>query len=146
MRATEKAASPIKRVVVKADKAEPAAPPPPTLHATIDLTHQRMTVAIGGETVHTWKISSGRAGYETPRGRFRPQWMARSWYSRKYDLAPMPYSVFFNGGIATHGTTSTRLLGRPASHGCVRLAPGNAARLYSLVSSNRSNTRIIVTH
>ncbi len=54
-------------------------------------------------------------------------------YSRKYDMAPMPHAVFINGGVAIHATSATGLLGRPASHGCIRLAPGNAATFYSLV-------------
>jgi lipoprotein-anchoring transpeptidase ErfK/SrfK len=68
------------------------------------------------------------------------------WYSRKYDNSPMPHSVFFHGGYAIHGTNAVRSLGRPASHGCVRLAPGNARILYNLVQAHGSrNTRIVVT-
>lgn len=117
----------------------------PTLHARIDLTQQRMTVSADGKTLHSWKISSGRDGYETPTGTFRPQWMARDWHSRKYDMAPMPYSVFFNGGIATHGTTAIGRLGRPASHGCIRLKTPNARRFYNLVRKHgKTRTRISV--
>jgi hypothetical protein len=76
----------------------------PSMAARIDLSSQRLTVSIGGETVHSWAISSGREGYATPRGVFRPQWTARMWYSRKYDNAPMPHSVFFTGGVAVHAT------------------------------------------
>jgi lipoprotein-anchoring transpeptidase ErfK/SrfK len=68
------------------------------------------------------------------------------WYSRKYDLSPMPHSVFFRGGYAVHGTPHVKRLGRPASHGCVRLAPGNAATLYALVRKyGMANSRIVVT-
>jgi len=117
----------------------------PTLTAVIDLTRQRMTVKSGGKTLHSWKISSGRAGYHTPRGRFRPAWASKMWYSRQYDGAPMPYAVFFNQGIATHGTTSTGMLGRPASHGCIRLRTRNAKRFYTLVHRHGyKRTRIIV--
>src|SRR5215204_3869854 len=73
------------------------------------------------------------------------QRMERMWYSRKYHMSPMPYSLFFRGGYAIHGTNSIRQLGRPASHGCVRLHPGNAAALYRLVQS-RGGARIVVTH
>jgi lipoprotein-anchoring transpeptidase ErfK/SrfK len=131
----------------KPDRVPKAAPRrlPPTLVASIDLTSQRMTVRAGGKTLHSWKISSGRAGYETPTGTFRPNWMARDWHSRKYDMAPMPYSVFFNGGIATHGTTSVRGLGRPASHGCIRLETQNAKAFYELVRKHgKARTRIAV--
>ena len=118
----------------------------PTLKAHINLTNQVMTVSSGGNVLHTWKISSGRRGYETPTGTYKPTWMARRWYSRQYRGAPMPYSVFFNGGIATHGTRAVRRLGRPASHGCIRLKTGNARKFYNLVRRHgKSRTRIVVT-
>lgn len=126
----------------------PAKPRPaaPTVHAVIDLSSQRMTVRVDGETRHTWKISSGRAGYHTPRGTFRPTWLSRMHYSRQYDGAPMPYSVFFNRGIATHGTGAVSRLGRPASHGCIRLQTANARTFYNLVRKHgKSRVRIVVT-
>jgi lipoprotein-anchoring transpeptidase ErfK/SrfK len=69
------------------------------------------------------------------------------WYSIKYDNAPMPYAIFFNGGYAIHGTDHVKRLGRPASHGCVRLHPRNAAALYARVrQAGRNNTRISIAH
>lgn len=126
----------------------PASPPPVVHHvvARIDLTTQRMTVAVDGTIRHTWAVSSGRSGFPTPRGEFRAQWMSRMWYSRKYDLAPMPYSVFFHGGAAIHATSAVGMLGRPASHGCVRLAEHNAAIFYGLVKKyGLASTQVIVT-
>ncbi|MEM8976523.1 MAG: L,D-transpeptidase [Pseudomonadota bacterium] len=120
--------------------------PRTTLQATIDLSRQRMTVVANGKRIFHWPISSGRRGYETPRGSFRPGWMARKWHSRKYNMAPMPYSVFFNRGIATHGTTAVSRLGRPASHGCIRLRTSNARTFYNLVRRHgMKRTRIVVT-
>lgn len=120
-------------------------PPPITLHVDINLSTQRMTVTSEGDVLHSWAISSGRSGYLTPRGTFRPQWKARMWYSRQYDMSPMPYSVFFNGGVATHGTSATGMLGRPASHGCVRLTTANAKTFYNLVGKHgMESTRIVV--
>jgi lipoprotein-anchoring transpeptidase ErfK/SrfK len=102
-------------------------------------------VAVDGETRHLWRVSTGRRGYGTPTGRFRPQWLARMHYSRKYDNSPMPYSIFFHHGFAIHGTQYTRRLGRVASHGCVRLHPSNAATLFSLVKRHgMSKTRIVI--
>lgn len=127
--------------------AEPAKPAPalPTLIVKINLTSQSMSVQANGKPVHSWKVSTGRSGYATPPGTFKPGWMAKMWYSKQYDDAPMPHSVFFNGGIAVHATSSTGMLGRPASHGCVRLAPGNAAAFYALVSRHgMARTRIKV--
>lgn len=118
-----------------------------TLVAHIDLSSQRMTVKVNGKTQHRWAVSTARRGYRTPVGSFSPKRLERNWYSRKYDMAPMPYSIFFLGGYAIHGTNAVSRLGRPASHGCVRLAPGNASRLFSLVRRyGMGNTRIVVTN
>ena len=124
-------------------------PAPPvravTLKLDVDLATQQLTVAEHGTIKHVWPISSGRAPYATKTGTFRPQWAARMWYSRQYDMAPMPHSVFFNGGIAFHATQATHLLGRPASHGCVRLSPKNARALYEMIHAHGfAHTEIVV--
>ncbi|MDQ0510131.1 L,D-transpeptidase [Ancylobacter amanitiformis] len=114
--------------------------------AHIDLSTQSMEVWVEGWREHSWPISAARKGYRTPAGTYRPQRMYKRYFSRKYDNAPMPYAIFFNGGYAIHGTTDLRRLGRPASHGCVRLAPANARTLFGLVSDYGSdNTKIIIT-
>lgn len=100
----------------------------------VDVGLQTMAVYVGGQHRYTWHVSTGRRGYGTPGGSFRGTRMERQWYSRKYDMAPMPHAVFFKGGYAIHGTYDVKNLGRRASHGCVRLAPGNAAHLFNLVS------------
>ena len=113
------------------------------LVAKIDIGEQRMEVFVDGKLKHSWAISSGRRGYETPTGAFRPQRLEREWYSRQYDDAPMPYSVFFRGGYAIHGGHSR--VGGPASHGCIRLTTGNAAKFYKLVSDHGAgSTRIVI--
>ena len=108
-------------------------PPAITLVAKIDLTNQRLTVTENGKPKYTWSISSGAEGFNTPVGTFQPEWMSKMWFSKKYDNAPMPHAVFFKNGAAIHATQATGSLGRPASHGCVRLAPANAAIFYGLV-------------
>jgi hypothetical protein len=116
-----------------------------TLNIDIDLAAQRLVVKAHGKPLHTWAISSGTREFPTPTGTFRPQWMAKMWFSRKYDDAPMPHSIFFKDGAAIHGTQSISRLGSAASHGCVRLAPANAAALYALVSKHGMlSTRIAV--
>jgi lipoprotein-anchoring transpeptidase ErfK/SrfK len=116
-----------------------------TLLARIDVSAQTMTVSQQGRVLYQWKVSTARRGYHTPRGNYRPTRLERIWYSRKYDNSPMPYSVFFRGGYAIHGSYATRSLGRPASHGCVRLRPSHAATFYALVrEAGMRNTRIIV--
>jgi lipoprotein-anchoring transpeptidase ErfK/SrfK len=102
----------------------------------IDKSTQRMTVTVDGEKRHVFKVSTGRQGFATPSGSFRVTLMKEMHYSRKYDNAPMPNSIFFtNNGHAIHGTTDLKNLGRTASHGCVRLAPKDAKTLYDLVKS-----------
>ena len=115
------------------------------LTAHVDVSSQTMTVSNYGQT-YVWKVSTAGRGYSTPRGTFRPQRLARMHYSRKYNNSPMPYSVFFRGGYAIHGTDAVKRLGSPASHGCVRLHPKNAAALYSMIrQAGSKNTRIIIT-
>lgn len=126
-------------------EARPAPPPAPTLHIDINLASQRMVVSENGKAKYTWAVSSGAYGYPTPTGTFQPSWMSKMWYSRQYDNAPMPHSIFFKNGAAIHATNSVHLLGRPASHGCVRLAPSNAAKLYAMVNRHgKERTRIVV--
>jgi lipoprotein-anchoring transpeptidase ErfK/SrfK len=108
---------------------------PAAVNVVIDVSSQVMSVRVRGWPQGYWKVSTARSGYWTPRGSYRVQRTARMHYSQKYDNAPMPYSVFFKGGYAIHGSNQVRALGRPASHGCVRLHPSNAARLYGLVQS-----------
>src|SRR5918993_1773000 len=123
----------------------------PAAHAdiliSIDKSAQRMTVRVDGEVRHVWAVSTGRPGYATPSGSFRPFRLEKDHYSREWDDAPMPHSIFFTAaGHAIHGTNAVRRLGSPASHGCVRLAPGHAAKLFALVQSEGlGSTKIVVT-
>jgi len=112
---------------------------------TVNKSTQRLSVSVNGEPRYRWPVSTARAGYNTPNGTYRPERLERKWYSRKYDWSPMPYSIFFDGGYAIHGSYEISHLGRPASHGCIRLHPSHAAVLFSLVSRNRGDTRIVVT-
>lgn len=111
----------------------------------VDVPSQTMDVYVNGSLRHSWRVSTGRRGYETPGGTYSVKRMEEEWYSSKYDDAPMPHAIFFTSGYAIHGTYDTKRLGRRASHGCIRLAPGNAARLFNLVAHHgRSGTRISI--
>jgi lipoprotein-anchoring transpeptidase ErfK/SrfK len=112
----------------------------------IDRARQIMAVVVDGVPRYFWRISTGRRGYGTPAGIFHPQRLALRWYSRKYYHSPMPYSIFFHGGIAIHGTYETAYLGRAVSHGCVRLSPAHAAMLFDLVEQEGSGSTTIVVH
>lgn len=112
----------------------------------INRSSQRMSVSVDGATRYVWPVSTGRRGFGTPGGVYRPRMLARSWFSRKYYNSPMPYSIFYHRGFAIHGTMYLRQLGGPASHGCVRLHPSNAATLFGLVRSHgMGNTRIVIS-
>ena len=122
-----------------------AAPASAGIVARIDISSQTLKVYENGRLAYSWPVSTARKGYRTPVGSYRPTRMHTMWYSRKYDNSPMPHSIFFYGGYAIHGTDALKSLGRPASHGCVRLHPRNAKRLYSLVKAHGAgNTRIVV--
>lgn len=116
-----------------------------TLQITVDITTQEMTVSDSRRTVYTFDVSTGRKGYTTPTGNFRPIRMHEMWYSSKYENSPMPYSIFFHGGYAIHGTSDLKHLGQVASHGCVRLDPKNAKLLYDLVKEvGMKNTKVVL--
>ena len=117
----------------------------------IDKRTQTMVVD-SDEGQYEWPVSTARKGinpkthrpYFTPSGHFYPQGLERMHYSKEYDNSPMPYSIFFKGGFAIHGTPHVGNLGRPASHGCVRLHPQNARTLYDIVNHDRYDTRIVI--
>jgi hypothetical protein len=113
---------------------------------TISKSQQQMAVSVDGAPPMIWTVSTGRSGYTTPSGNFRAIRLERVYYSKKFDDAPMPNSVFFYGGYAIHGTFEESKLGRPVSHGCVRLARVNAAQLFALVREHgMSRTHITIT-
>ncbi|SMH46756.1 L,D-transpeptidase catalytic domain [Mesorhizobium australicum] len=113
--------------------------------ARVQLSTQTMQVSVGGRPTYEWKVSTAGKGYVTPTGSWKPYRMHEMWYSKKYDNAPMPHSVFFTGGYAVHATPHVKNLGRPASHGCIRLHPTNAEAFYTLVKTfGQQNTRIVI--
>ena len=113
----------------------------------IDKTKQKMTVFLDGVEKYDWPVSTGRAGYSTPSGTYTATSMNEIWYSKQWDNAPMPHSIFFmKDGHAIHGSYEVKNLGRPVSHGCVRISPENAATLYALVKKNGlKNTEVVLT-
>ena len=115
------------------------------VHVNVDVNEQMMDVYVDGRLRHRWPVSTGRDGFDTPSGTYRPQRLEKQWFSKQYDGAPMPNAVFFHNGYAIHGTNDTRRLGRQASHGCVRLHPRAAAELFDLVEDHgSSHTRITI--
>ncbi len=117
------------------------------VEARIHLGSQRMVVTIDGIKAGEYVVSTGKKGYRTPVGDYKPTRMHKKYYSRKYHNSPMPNSIFFTGGYAVHGTYEVARLGKPASHGCVRMHPNDAAQLFGLVRDHgMDNSRIVVTY
>ena len=115
------------------------------LRVEIDLSDQEMWVMQDGIVQHVWPVSTAREGKVTPVGTFTPYLLKRMHYSTLYDNAPMPWSIFFAGNYAIHGTTAVDRLGTPASAGCVRLAPENAQLLFDAVQAvGLAQTRIVI--
>ncbi len=114
---------------------------------TIDKSAQQMTVAKDGALLYRWPVSTGRQGRETPNGRFRAFRMERDHFSKEWDDAPMPFSIFFTEkGHAIHGSYEVKKIGTPASAGCVRLHPDHAAKLFNLVEDDGVlKTTVVVT-
>jgi hypothetical protein len=113
---------------------------------SINENSQEMTVSIDGQQEYVWPVSTGTRHHETPTGIYKPFRMEEDHFSEEWDDAPMPHSIFFTRlGHAIHATEHVDNLGRPASHGCVRLAPEDAATLYALVEeAGMANTTVVV--
>jgi lipoprotein-anchoring transpeptidase ErfK/SrfK len=113
----------------------------------IDKTNQKMTVFLDGVETYEWPVSTGKQGYSTPTGTYTATSMNEIWHSKQWDNAPMPHSIFFmKDGHAIHGSYDVKDLGKPVSHGCVRISPENAATLYTLVAENGlENTQVVLT-
>ena len=113
----------------------------------IDKSAQRMTVSQDGRALYTWPVSTGKRGHSTPSGSYKAFRMEKDHFSREWDDAPMPNSIFFTReGHAIHGTFDTKRLGTPASHGCVRLLPEHAATLFAMVKADGVlNTQVVLT-
>jgi lipoprotein-anchoring transpeptidase ErfK/SrfK len=138
-------------------ESEPAGSPPQsnsgtketgsTILININKTKQRMTIFLDGIEKYDWPVSTGRPGYSTPSGTYTATSMNEIWYSKQWDNSPMPHSIFFiKDGHAIHGTYEGKNLGKPASHGCVRISLENAATLYALVEkSGLKNTQVTLT-
>lgn len=122
-----------------------AAPAQAEIAVNIDKTTQTMTVAVDGAQRYVWPVSTGRPGYDTPNGSFRPNRMDADHLSQEWDNAPMPHAIFFDmKGHAIHGFFDVKHLGSPVSHGCVRISPDHATTLFNLVSTEGMKATTVV--
>jgi L,D-transpeptidase catalytic domain len=124
----------------------PAAPASASILVTIDKSTQEMSVAVDGAQRYVWPVSTGRPGYDTPNGTFKPNRMDADHYSQEWDNAPMPHAVFFDlDGHAIHGFFDVKHLGRAVSHGCVRLSPDHAQTLFNMIKTQgMGDTKVVV--
>jgi len=113
----------------------------------IDKSRQEMSVFVDGIEKYTWPVSTGKRGYSTPSGTYAASSMNEIWYSKQWDNAPMPHAIFYmKDGHAIHGTLEERNLGKPASHGCVRISRANATTLFALVKeTGLKNTQVVLS-
>ncbi|MCO5056869.1 MAG: L,D-transpeptidase [Rhizobiaceae bacterium] len=124
---------------------EPVTASAASVVAKVDLSSQTMTVTRRGKVMYRWKVSTARRGKVTPTGSWTAKWLSKNHRSSRYNGAPMPYSIFYSGNFAVHGTNQISRLGRPASAGCIRLHPSNAAKLFSMAQrEGLKNIRIVV--
>jgi len=116
-----------------------------TLVAKVDVSEQTMRVYRNGKQIYKWPVSTARKGKYTPRGAWSAKWLSKNHKSSLYNNAPMPHAIFYRGNYAIHGTNQTRRLGRPASAGCIRLHPKNAAVLFNMTRKvGLKNMRVVV--
>jgi lipoprotein-anchoring transpeptidase ErfK/SrfK len=114
--------------------------------ARVSISSQTMKVYHEGRLIYTWPVSTAKAGKITPAGTFEPEFLSRNHRSRRYNNAPMPFAIFYDGNYAIHGTDQIKRLGQPASHGCVRLHPDNAKILFEMVKAEgMENMRVVIS-
>jgi lipoprotein-anchoring transpeptidase ErfK/SrfK len=113
--------------------------------AHVSISSQTMKVYHEGRLLFTWPVSTAKSGKITPAGTYEPEFLSRNHRSKRYNNAPMPWAIFYDGNYAIHGTDQIKRLGKPASHGCVRLHPDNAAILFKMVKAEGiENTRVVI--
>lgn len=117
------------------------------VEARVDLSEQKMRVYENGFLRYVWPVSTARRGKVTPTGSWTAKFLSKNHRSSRYNNAPMPYSIFYSGNFAIHGTDQVSRLGRPASAGCIRLHPDNARILYNMTErAGLKNMRVRVVH
>lgn len=113
--------------------------------ARVSISEQIIRIYHEGRHIYTWPVSTAKAPKITPLGRFTPEFLSRDHKSSLYGGAPMPWAVFYRGNYAIHGTNQIKRLGKPASHGCVRLHPDNARIFFKMVrAEGRAQTRVVI--
>lgn len=103
-------------------------------HVEVSLDRQVLAIVRDGRVVSVYAASTGKRGYETPRGTYRVYRREVNGWSSQYDV-PLPWVSFFHRGYAVHAGT---VPGYPASHGCVRVPKPFAASIYRRMPNGSS--------
>ena len=107
----------------------PDAAPQGQVLVVVSIPEQRAYVYRGGTRIGVSTVSTGTDAHPTPTGVFEILQKKKMHHSNLYNDAPMPWMQRLTwDGIALH---SGRIPGYPASHGCVRLPDGFAAKLFA---------------
>lgn len=115
------------------------------IEVRVTISTQTMEVYHEGRKLFEWPVSTAKSGKITPTGTWTPEFLSKNHRSSLYNNAPMPWSIFYDGNYAIHGTDQISKLGQPASRGCVRLHPDNAKILFNMVKSEGlENTRVVI--
>lgn len=134
--------------VVPAGLADRAAAADEELHIVLNVAGNRLFVYENGERTHSYTVSVGLPGYETPAGEYRireviwnPWWHPpnSAWARGRTVEAPGPdnpmgrVKLHFSELYYIHGTPESQALGDPASRGCVRMRNSDVIELTRLV-------------
>jgi lipoprotein-anchoring transpeptidase ErfK/SrfK len=116
--------------------------------ARVSISTQTMKVYHEGRHLFSWTVSTAKPGKITPTGVYvGAEALSKHHRSRLYNNAPMPFAIFYDGHYAIHGTDQIGRLGAPASNGCVRLHPDNAAILFQMVKAEgKDNLRVEIVN
>ncbi|MGW1991344.1 L,D-transpeptidase [Embleya sp. NPDC001921] len=108
--------------------------------ACVDLTNQISWIQNGKKVVQApVPVRTGRDGFETRPGLHRIFWRHQDHVSSIYHV-PMPYSQFFDGGIAFHAIDGP-MWSAPGSHGCVNMRPQDAKTYWDTL---RTGDKVVV--
>jgi lipoprotein-anchoring transpeptidase ErfK/SrfK len=115
----------------------------------IQLSKFRLFLFKGEKYINDFQVAVGMPKYPTPTGKFHitykekdPTWLPTSEWALDKQGIPQPpgpdnplggYWMDLGGGIGIHATPFVKSLGEQASHGCIRMDPGDAETLFNAV-------------
>ena len=102
----------------------------------IDLSRQRLIAWEGNTAVYAVVISSGKSSTPTRTGTFavETKYRVARMTGDDYDVPDVPYTMYYDGGMAIHGAYWHNLFGNPVTHGCTNVAVNHAKWLFEWAS------------